>query len=756
MQVRFSVGNRQEEQVVYAQNVMKRWFLTWILVVGTPLAGFGQFGGFGDIPVEITSDGETRFEGGVAVAEDNVIIHYGDTSIFCDFAQYSPETRDVLLRGNVRLYRGEVVFRGERAVYNLETRELKAADFAGDFPPFYYRAENLSSRTLRKFTVRNASFTTHDSSKPDFNFKAKTVRIYPDNRVVFSNVTFYIGKMPVLWYPYLYQSLREDMSFTITPGYSSRWGGYLLTQATFPVTDSITGRVRLDLRSRRGIAGGIEAGYRHPVDDRTFARFRSYFISDRDPNYNKTGLARETVDSGRYRITYQQKAYVTDDIFIAADINWLSDSLVMEDFFPAEFRIDPQPDNVLWATKWHENYTLSLIARGQINNFQETTERLPEFVLDIKRHQLFGWPIFYEGETGVALLEKKHGDDVFFEDYDATRFDTFHQILYPNTYFGWLSAIPRIGFRGTYYSDTFTNSTEIDEEGETVEVQEFNGGSETRASFLAGLEMSFKVSKVFENVQSRAWGLDGMRHIFQPYTNFSYVSDPGSDRETIPQFDQLIPSTQLPPIDFPQFTAIDSIDAWTIWRLGMRNRLQTRRDDSTYNWLELDTFLDVNIDNPYDPTDLSNFFNRLTFRPLDWVSLTIDSQIPAFDDGFSEVNTWLRFMATRNFDFYIGHRYLNDNTFFDDSSLIRLGGYLRLGDHWGFSFYEQYEMEDSTLETQRYSIHRDLTSWVASLGAVIRDNRGGSDEYGLLLSFTLKDFPQLNLPISIDPGDTAE
>ena len=55
----------------------------------------GQFGSFGDVPVSITADGETKFEGGVAVAEDNVQIHYGDYSIYCDYAEYNPDTRDV-------------------------------------------------------------------------------------------------------------------------------------------------------------------------------------------------------------------------------------------------------------------------------------------------------------------------------------------------------------------------------------------------------------------------------------------------------------------------------------------------------------------------------------------------------------------------------------------------------------------------------------------------------------------------------------
>ena len=33
----------------------------------------------------------------------------------------------------------------------------------------------------------------------------------------------------------------------------------------------------------------------------------------------------------------------------------------------------------------------------------------------------------------------------------------------------------------------------------------------------------------------------------------------------------------------------------------------------------------------------------------------------------------------------------------------------------------------------------------------MRDNRGGEDEFGVLLSFTLKDLPSIALPLNFDP-----
>jgi hypothetical protein len=242
-------------------------------------------------------------------------------------------------------------------------------------------------------------------------------------------------------------------------------------------------------------------------------------------------------------------------------------------------------------------------------------------------------------------------------------------------------------------------------------------------------------------VQDSALGLDGLRHVIQPFTNFSWVSNPGVNPEAILQFDRVEPTTKLHPIDFPEFTTIDSIDRWTIWRVGVRNRLETRRDDSNVTWFELDTYFDVNFDNPYDRTPYSNLFNNIRFTPLPWASLAIDSQVPAFDKGFTEIDTTISFQPMANLQLNLGHRYLNNNPFFVNSSLFTFGGYYRINDNWGVAVSEQYEAQTGLLEQQRYAVYRDLSSWVASLGAVVRNNNG-VNEYGVLLTFTLKAFPE--------------
>lgn len=784
---------------------MRRIFL--ILTLLFPLGGVvhAQFGNFGDKPVEITADGDTRFENGTAVADNNVQIRYGGVAIYTDHAEYNPDTRDILLLGNVRIYSGGDLFNGQRALYNLETKQVRALEFDGSHAPLKFSSLSAKGFGTRQFTLNDSDLTTSDSSMPDWHLKAKTIRLYTNDRVIMLNSTLYVGKTPVFWLPYAYGNLRSQ-GFQISPGYDSVWGGYLLTSYTFPLGDGdhFLATVRQDYRTLRGYAAGFDAALKFGKNDRSYGKFISYYAEDQDPTA-KIGGPGELPENGsqnRYRIGYQGKLYFSDDIYATFDITKLSDRDFMQDFYPMENMTNPQPDNNVTLMKMDDVYTLSLVTRWQMNSFQETTERRPEAAFDFKQEPLFGLPIFYDGTTALGQLNRNFAQDSFGTDYGATRFDTFHQISAPQTLWGWLSTVPKIGIRGTFYSqggyfqnengqiDPFpyssTNSLSITNANGTTTVSNTlrNTGSVARPIFNAGLENSFKVSRNFEGIQSRWLGLDGVRHILQPYSNLSYVYAGGPNVNQVLQFDRLQPnnpnaptksgyqpsSTQLQPLNFPQFAAIDAIDTWAIWRLGVRNTLQTRRDGDTYEWYYLDTFLDVNAINPYMNGPVSNLNNRLTFLPVNWLSLGIGAQNPLSaitSEGFTELNTQLAVMPTKNFSFNFGTRYINNYNGTSNDNQYPFGGFWKVNDHWSISTQQIYNQAaannnstGSALIYQRYMIHRDLSSWIVSFGGEVRANQGtstqsGQNQYGALLTFTLKALPQVTLPIAFSGAQQA-
>jgi len=761
--------------------------------------------------VEITADGNTHLDAGIACAEENVQIHYNGISIYCDKSEYNPETHDVLLIGHVRIYNGTNFFSGERALYNLETKQIRGLEFSGGFTPLKFHALSMNSLSVQEFRTHDTFMTTADSSNPNWGLRARAMRIYNKDRVIFLNTTIYVGKVPVLWLPYMYASLKES-GIQIQPGYDSTWGGYLLTSYMYPIgnNDHLLTRVHSDYRSLRGYAVGLDVEDKFGNNNQNTGQFLSYYAWDGNPNINNAPGQQSIVNptSGnfveRYRLSFTQKFYLKDDLYATADLTKLSDFTFMQNYYPVENGTNPQPDNNITLTKRNDDSTMSLVTRWQMNDFQETTERLPELAFDFNQEPLFGLPLFYDGTTSVGQLQRSFAVNSTNyptyqtpSSYNATRFDTFHQVSLPQTLFGWLSLIPKIGMRMTAYSHggdylnqnggitTFPN-TPIVSNGAVTGTQANDldwTGTTVRPIFNTGIEGSFKISRNFEGFQSRLLGLDGLRHVFQPYGNLSYVYAGGPNANQVFQFDRYLPngpnnltksgyqpsSTQLQPLNFPQFAAIDTIESWTIMRLGVRNRFQTRRDQTTHDWFYIDSFIDLNGVDPYRNGSVSNFNNRFTFNPTSWLGVRLDSQVPTTAQGFTEMNLQFDIMPARWLEVSVGSAYINNyNGMSGNQPSVSLQ--CQVTDHWSLSATQLYNINESATSTstiasgyapgnsllyQRYLINRDLSSWIVSLGADVRNNQGTSSQgslsqYGAVLICTLKDAPDITMPFHLN------
>ncbi len=765
-------------------------------LLSTLLPGVAQLGGF-DILTELQERGlklETTDDGSLHFDEALGVIRYtggfkaehDGMMLYADGFEAQSSTQDLFLNGNVRVYKGELVFKGDRAIYNFAEGKLTANELRTAQDPLLFSATEFrtdidtEARYPNLLEADSGFLTTHDSETPNYHLEAKKITLYPppENRVELHDVKVVVGNRTIFWFPYLAQSLDEELGWYFRPGFHSNWGAYLQSEYGVLWEDHTLVKYQLDLRTRRGLAGGIELHSQRHKENENLGHLKVYYANDLNPTLSRTDRRRREINEDRYRFSLQHRVYVPgpeeSSLYVDIDVNRLSDEFVYEDFFPDEFKIDPNPENLINIVKTHPRGTFSALARMNVNNFFRSDERLPELALDITRQPLFGTNLFYEGETSVGIyreplsrLERDfiRGEGGDFEDffgvprsavnpeelrtvlddledqvdgYSFKRFDTYHQLTYPIAVTDGASLVPRVGLRHNSYFDIDSGDPDID-------------STESRTLFHAGLEGSLKFSREYPHIKSQRWGLNEMRHVVQPYFNYSFIS--GNDLSgDVPRIDRFSPSTRLRPIDLSKFTAIDDINPWNILRLGVRNVFQTKRDGATHNWLQINTYFDTFFEDPEFNRDYSNLFNEILWHPVPWLKLELDSQFPVFsqEQDFVEVNSRVRYMPNNRTEFSIGHRYLNSHPFFGDSNLLKLRFYTRLSENWGFGTYHRYEMDDNTLELQQYSVHRDLGSWTAALGALARDNRG-EEEYGLVFTLTLKDLPQVRLPLSIDP-----
>ncbi len=757
----------------------------------------------------------------IATATGDVHIKYGDTEIAANRADYNASTGDVKATGNVTVIKAGATYKGESLVYNVQTGELHGnavrSSMIHEHGTLLYSLNDLDTetKTVERIDGNDAFFTTHDLANPNYKIKARTMTIYPNDRIVMKNVKVYAGKTPIFWLPYLSQPLDDEIGYKFTPGYSDLWGAYLLNQYGVIHGDHTLAQYKLDLRSTRGVAVGADFISLKQKDNQQWGKIKFYYAFDADPTLSQAREDRSNTPEGRYRINFQHRIYITGPAertwYVDFDINKMSDEFFYEDFFFEEYRTQREPDNQVSLVRSDPRYTATLMTKFQLNDFYRTDTRLPELAFDFTRQPVFNSGFFYQGNSSFGILEEKRGSrentdaelvldsaDAFLKteggdlgqtarrvlgldplaaltgdevqpamdalraslsDVGFSRLHTYHEVLYPKTVFGWLTLVPRLGIGYQSYSSIDGGPKDL--------------SSDSRALFHAGFDASFKVSKTWDDVQSERMGLDGLKHTVQPYINYSYLN--ADDISGLPAIDRNVPTTRPRPLDIPFYTGIDSLRSWNAARIGVRNLLQTRRDyasysededghfraanssaQQTYNWAGLNTYVDLFVEDPEFNRDVSNLFNELFWRPLPWLTFWADTQLPigGGDANFTEANYGITWMANKSLSVTLGHQYITDHPFFENSSLVYSRLYARLNENWGVSMNHVYEMDDNTLEYQSYSVHRDLNSWVASLGALVRDNRGVTD-MGLIFSMTLKEFPQVSIPLDTDPNPTG-
>lgn len=729
-------------------------------------------------------------EGAVKLKTETGIEVFANRGVLDDAA------KTVVLTGDVSIYQNQTLQRGKKVTYYMEEQKIDASGLRTGVDPLLLEADGFTMEERdgkQVFVGQDAGITTHDVEEPAVWVRAGETTVFPDDRVEFKNMKIYAGDTPIFWLPYFSQPLDGDLGYHFIPGARSNWGAYLLNSYGLMLGEGenrrILSRWNFDLRSERGVAAGIDLLDRDVErENPNITGFSFYYANDLDPTISRTGLPRPQLNEDRWRAMLQQRFMLPfeggERWRIDANLSALSDNYFLEDFDPRAFSTDPNPDNTLGLFRQGENSLFGIVTRLRPNDFYRSETRLPEISFEQSRRPLFGLPVLHEGQTSFSVVDEEIGtanqstvrallalppgsplvptlldrlptyERQLVRQIRAlppgspatsslvtqllnpgySRFHTYQELSMQTKLGGWLNLTPEIGAGYSNYTGVNGPATSV-----------------SRAIFYAGAEASMKMSRDYGEFVSRKWGLDGLLHVFQPYSRFSYLNTddlnplfPTVDRETF----STRPRTLAP----NRSTAIDDLRDWSILRMGMRNRLITRRDGQSYEWLYVDTYMDGFFDDPERlGRNFSNLFNDVTWRPLPWLDVSLETQFPVFDSGsgFSEVSARLRFMPTENIEFSIANRYLDNHPILEDSNRLDLRGYMRLNEKWGVGATHIWEMDDGTLEVQQYTVHRDFNHFVGSLGFTARDNRL-DEEYGVILSIALKDFPSASLPLSLD------
>ena len=666
--------------------------------------------------VEVTAD-RMEYAGDLLIAEGNVAVQQQGTSLQADRVTVNSKTGEINADGNILMLREGNRWEGQKLVYNYKTREGTFGKSSMYFEPAYITAETTERISTNEFIMRGVTMTTCEGEKPLVYAKAKELRVIDEKKpsgafIKAKDVTFYVGPVPVFYTPVWQRHLGYRV-FTFTVGAGGRLGAFIMGRAELHPTDWLTANTHFDLYSRRGLGLGQDFKWETP---RGGGIIETYYIDDSDPyssGSRNMGYDKRLIDSQRYRVKLADWEKIDEQTYFATKLNWLSDPLITKDFFNDEFRNEANPENYAVVQRSAENYAASVRADRRMNDFYTTVDRLPELTYDWYRSRLGDSPFFFESENNAAFLEMLHAETNFFPvpkadpNYRSARFDSYNRLFLPLRYKDFLNVIPRAGYRGTWYSDTEDGTSD----------------AKYRNIYEVGTLTSFKTYK--ELTDKSSYFGTGLRHVAEPYADYSYRAKP-----------------DLRPDEIYQFDAVDALDKQNEVRFGARNYLQTKRGvKRIVNFVDSDIYTTGRFDQPAGERSFSNLVADTELSLTDSFFIHSDVRYDWYTHDVNPANARLKFVTDDQSEYSFEYRYLDDEG--RQRSLFTPCVKLFPNDDWSYEFSASYDGKYGEWYERKILVNHNFSCIGMGVGLRIDEE----DTTQFWVQFWLKAFPKSPLKL---------
>jgi LPS-assembly protein len=678
---------------------------------------------------------EFDFQTGEGRGTNGVLVRYGNAFLTADQVSVNQESGDVVADGNVRIQSEDQLWAGEHIRYNFRTHQMQAEQFRTGRTPIFAAGEGLHGElTNRVYFATNGVITLDDVSEPAIKVRAKTIKILPGDKVVAYNATLYLGGIPVFYTPYYSRKLGQRSNhFGLVPGYRSSFGPFLLGGYYFFMGDELDGVVHMDYRERRGPGVGPDVNYH--LGRWGEGTFKYYYLYDRDPG---AGGGDPNIDKNRQRVDFSYGGNLATNLYVKSVVRYQGDTNIVREFFESEYRLDPQPNSFFEVNRFWQNFSMDGYVEPQVNNFLDTIERLPEARLNGQRQQLWESPLYYESVSSAGYYRHEYGKTNGQSaglNYEAARVDSYQKLLLPHTFFDWLNVTPRVGGRYTYYG-TATGP------GATTE-------DVSRWVFDTGAEVSAKASRLWPGARNEFFEVEGLRHIVEPSISYAYIPNPNVyGTNGVPQFDYQMPGLRLLPITMPDYNSIDSIQGENVFRWGLRNKLQTKREGQLVSLADWNVYTDWNLHPNTNQNTFSDLYSDLAVKPRSWLTLESLTRYDIAGGNWRMSLTTVSIHPNNVFTWTLGQFYLRDDL---SSSPTALGVgnnqftstlLLRLNENWAFRAAQIFDARSGTMQDQAYTVYRDLRSWTAALTLRMRNGVNSPNDFTVAFTFSLKSMPR--------------
>ena len=761
---------------------MRKAIWIFVLLFGVMVFAAPLFTPSDEALIESDEVGST-LEDGYFRLTGHVRVKYGDLNVSADEASVNRSTGEYEARGNVTV---EQVGKGVswKAPYvrgNITKKSIQFGPYRLRTPIWHCGGEDGDGILGGDFTVQNGWVSTCDEEEPHYRIQAKSFVIDTEARhFTAKHITLRFGDVPVFYFPWLSGSIDGYSTFIFKPGYSGKKGAYLRLGRIFPIFGDGTSSLFLDLMTKRGVGAGatLQMDRKERAID-----VNLYGLYDLDPPETSSGYNRRFKSQDeRYRINAYYREELSEGLALRMNLDCLSDIDMLEDWFKRDYRDLRQPRSFIaldWDGGW---YDAGFFFRPRVNDFYSVVEQLPELTFHVPRLNIGDTPLEYEGRNlaGYYSMKWRNFDksrqDVLPEDledaqylspadYESWRLHTQH-FLYLPMEMGSIGVLtPRAGAAVTYYSRSSKNAVTQHDISENINADnpdtlksaafvnnyDAKGGEITRVAFETGAEWKTSFQSDWMEFNSSTLRLDGLRHVVEPYLNYTYIHTPSKDRDYIYYFDDL-----------------DRLQKQHFVRFGLDQRWQTRAEGRERTFLRLDSYFDLHFDGDdehgrypgqwgtllvYSPWESLRFRGAFVYDFAEGAAYRGETGISYGEDD--ELHWRLRYMFRNDHcgrsSYSLGSSlvditgeegYLKRD--FEYSNSIRGEMEFPLNSITWFKMEGEYDFAKGKVAKHTYTLRRQLHCWMASFG-IGWDN----SDFEVMLMFSLTAFPKVKLDFNL-------
>ena len=678
-------------------------------------------------------------------ATGNIEVMYKGSKLTCNKLKVNMQTREGLAEGNAKLQDAKGTVTGEKIVYNFanKTGVIFNADFRAN--PYFGKAKIVEKVSDSEFIAKRGYFTTCNLDRPHYRFAVKKLNMFPGDKTQAKGATLYLGAVPVIYLPRFNYSMKDPlMHVQVEPGSRKDWGPYLLSAWRYNLTNNVDGRLLLDYRNKLGWAEGFYTNYRTPGVGK--GEFKFYYTNEK-PSGQPVGAPTEFQRyfmRWRHKWDIDQRTNFISEFLKITDKRRKNDTAYpanrgfLQDYFFREYEKDAQP--LSYALFHHAfNYSsMDVLLQVRTNHWFDQIEKKPEINYNLPSLQLGESPFYFENVSQLGNYNKRKvaTSDPFAaiysqdrDDVTVTRLDTKNTLSYPMK-IAFLQFRPLVASRQTFYDRGANDQSNI-----------------IRTIFYSGADISTKFFRVFD-VKSNFLKLDinGLRHVITPTIAYLYTHVP------------TIPGSNIKQID-----GVDSINRGNTATLSLSNKLQTKRNGQSVDFVDFlitteyvidpksgvgatglvqNSFL-TNTSNKLE-SQLSDLVFKLKVLPYSWMRLEGDATYEHSDhdninyNSFSLASYDLSFDLGKKGSFSIGQRYERKG-----KNEVTWGLKYQLSPKWKFGIYQRYNFKKSTSlergsQEQEYTLTRDLHCWDLDITLNKKEVSGTS----IFFTFRLKAFPE--------------